>query len=104
MKHTTAVALAVLLFQSAVPVQAVELVLARVKQERAPFIDTVRELVSIESGSRDIDTSGESVERPDADVLVEHGALRVMGLKRNRAGTVILRPGPSLPPFQSAGC
>src|SRR5688572_6202172 len=29
----------------------------------------------------------ESVERSDADVLIEHGALRVMGLKRNRAGT-----------------
>jgi glutamate carboxypeptidase len=55
MKHTTAVALAVFLLPSAMLGQAVEPVLARVKQERAPFIDTLRELVSVESGSRDID-------------------------------------------------
>ena len=35
--------------------QAVEPVMARVKQERAPFIETLRALVSIESGSRDIE-------------------------------------------------
>src|SRR5688572_29730544 len=35
--------------------QSGEPVLARVRQERAPFIETLRELVSIESGSRDID-------------------------------------------------
>ena len=35
--------------------QPVEPVLARVTRERAAFIDTLRELVSIESGSRDID-------------------------------------------------
>ena len=55
MKHPTAIALAVFLLPSAPLGQAVEPVLARVKQERAPFIDTLRELVSIESGSRDID-------------------------------------------------
>ena len=51
MKHTTAVALAVFLLPSAMLGQAVEPVLARGKQERAPFIDTLRELVSIEPGS-----------------------------------------------------
>jgi glutamate carboxypeptidase len=35
--------------------QAVDPVRARVKQERAPFIETLRALVSIESGSRDIE-------------------------------------------------
>ena len=55
MRHPIAVALAVLLLPSVPLGQAVEPVLARVKQERAPFIDTLRELVSIESGSRDID-------------------------------------------------
>src|SRR5262245_14838476 len=55
MKHTIAVALAVSLLPSALPGQAVEPVLARVKQERGAFVDTLRELVSIESGSRDID-------------------------------------------------
>jgi glutamate carboxypeptidase len=35
--------------------QAVEPVMARVKQERAPFIETLRSLVSIESGSRDLE-------------------------------------------------
>jgi glutamate carboxypeptidase len=35
--------------------QAVEPVRARVAQERAPFLETLRELVSIESGSRDIE-------------------------------------------------
>ena len=55
MKHPTAIALGVSLLPSAPLGQAVEPVLARVKQERAPFIDTLRELVSIESGSRDID-------------------------------------------------
>jgi len=35
--------------------QAVESVIARVKQERAAYIETLRALVSIESGSRDIE-------------------------------------------------
>lgn len=35
--------------------QAVDPVLARVRQQRAPFINTLRDLVSIESGSRDIE-------------------------------------------------
>jgi glutamate carboxypeptidase len=34
--------------------QAVDAVIARVKQERAPFMQTLQELVSIESGSRDV--------------------------------------------------
>jgi glutamate carboxypeptidase len=55
MKHITGIALAFLLLQSAIFGQAVEPVLARVRQERAPFIETLRELVSIESGSRDIE-------------------------------------------------
>ncbi len=55
MKHPAAVALAVFLLPSVSLGQTLEPVLARVKQERAPLIDTLRELVSIESGSRDID-------------------------------------------------
>src|SRR5688572_30000010 len=35
--------------------QSGEAVLSRVRQERAPYLDTLRELVSIESGSRDSD-------------------------------------------------
>jgi glutamate carboxypeptidase len=35
--------------------QSGEAVMTRVRQERAPFLDTLRELVAIESGSRDID-------------------------------------------------
>lgn len=35
--------------------QAADAVLARVKQERGPFLKTLQELVSIESGSRDIE-------------------------------------------------
>jgi glutamate carboxypeptidase len=35
--------------------QSGEAVLSRVRQERAPFLETLRELVSIESGSRDSD-------------------------------------------------
>jgi glutamate carboxypeptidase len=35
--------------------QSAEPVMARVKQERAPFIETLRALVSIESGSRDLE-------------------------------------------------
>jgi len=55
MKSVTALVVALVLAQTATEGQAVGPVLARVKQERTPFIETLRELVSIESGSRDIE-------------------------------------------------
>jgi glutamate carboxypeptidase len=47
--------LVAILAASALRGQAVEPVLARAKQERAAYIETLRALVSIESGSRDIE-------------------------------------------------
>ena len=44
-----------LLVPTSVLAQAVEPVLTRVRAERQPFLDTLRELVSIESGSSDIE-------------------------------------------------
>ena len=46
MKHTIVVAAVVLLLPSAILGQAVEPVLARVRQARAAFIETLRERVS----------------------------------------------------------
>ena len=40
------------------PAQVVKSVLERVRAERAPLIETLRELVAIESGSRDIEGLG----------------------------------------------
>lgn len=54
MKRFISVALALVLVPALLSSQAVEPVAARVAAEAAPFIDTLRELVSIESGSRDI--------------------------------------------------
>ena len=51
----TAAVLVVGLAAAALRGQAVEPVLARAKQERAAYIETLRALVSIESGSRDIE-------------------------------------------------
>ena len=52
---TLAVAgVAVLLMPAPMHGQAIDPVLARARQERAPLLDTLRALVSIESGSRDI--------------------------------------------------
>lgn len=45
----------VLLVSTSAFAQAIEPVLARVRQERQPFLDTLRELVSIESGSGDVE-------------------------------------------------
>ena len=55
MKYATVVVFAVLLASTVTGGQAVDPVLARVRPQRAPFIETLRELVSIESGSRDIE-------------------------------------------------
>ena len=42
--------------------QSAEPVLARVQQERQPYLDTLRDLVSIESGSSDVEgLSGENI-------------------------------------------
>ena len=51
----TALMLIALIATSTVVGQAVEPVLARARQERAGYIETLRALVSIESGSRDIE-------------------------------------------------
>ena len=50
-----AASLAVVVGVVAMQGQSAEPVMARVKQERAPFIETLRALVSIESGSRDLE-------------------------------------------------
>ena len=44
-----------------VPAQSADPVRARVTQERAAFLDTLRDLVSIESGSGDVDDSLETL-------------------------------------------
>src|SRR5262245_30760907 len=55
MRHAAAGVIAALLASTLVFGQANEPVLTRVKQERAPYLETLRTLVSIESGSRDIE-------------------------------------------------
>jgi glutamate carboxypeptidase len=55
MKSLALVAFALLLEPAITSGQAADALLARVKQERGAFLKTLQELVSIESGSRDID-------------------------------------------------
>ncbi len=55
MKRVATVLLGVSLAGMLTFAQAVDPVLARVRQQQAPFMSTLKELVSIESGSRDID-------------------------------------------------
>ena len=62
----------VFLFAGSVLAQVDESTLAQVQRERAPLIDTMRELVSIESGSRDFDGLSRIAE-------VIAGRLRMLG-------------------------
>jgi glutamate carboxypeptidase len=55
MKHTILAVLVLALVPVATGGQAADALLARVKQERGAFLKTLQELVSIESGSRDIE-------------------------------------------------
>ena len=55
MKRLISLVMAAVLIPVAMAAQAVEPVRARVAEQRAPFLETLRELVSIESGSRDIE-------------------------------------------------
>ena len=62
----------VFLIGGAVRAQVDESALTQVQRQRAPFIDTMRELVSIESGSRDVDGLSRIAE-------VIAGRLRLLG-------------------------
>ena len=62
----------VLLIAGPVWAQVDESVLSQVREQRAPFIDTMRDLVSIESGSRDFDGLSRI-----AEVIADH--LRTLG-------------------------
>jgi len=55
MRHVTIAACMLLLLPAAVPGQVVSPVMERVQAERGPLLETLEELVSIESGSRDIE-------------------------------------------------
>jgi glutamate carboxypeptidase len=55
MKHALLAIIALVSFPIASGGQAADLLLARVKQERGAYVKTLQELVSIESGSRDIE-------------------------------------------------
>jgi glutamate carboxypeptidase len=54
MKHVFLSVVALVFIPTLIAGQAADALLARVKQERGPFLKTLQELVSIESGSRDI--------------------------------------------------
>jgi glutamate carboxypeptidase len=55
MRHVTTIAFALFLVPTIALGQTVEPVMSRVRAERAPLLDTLRELVSIESGSRNVE-------------------------------------------------
>lgn len=88
MTRGLSVALALLLAPAVPSGQAVQPVLARVRAEAAPLVDTLRQLVSIESGSRDI----EGLNRISELIA---GRLRALG-----GEVTFVEPGPDMMRFE----